>query len=173
MHRMAHIQDRTLSVADPLHGLIKPEDTVSAELREALALWNAARGTRRFPARQQMTPRALGRLLRHIVLIKVFEEGREFQIRIMGDSILAVQTDPLVGLTTAEIDTRLPGYGLALHRIYSHVVHHMEPIALRGRILREADSKIFHREHLLVPLGESDAVVDHLLSFVIYLNPVV
>lgn len=153
-----------------LIGLIDIDDLRAPELLQGYELWNMGRGRRLFPARDQMSPRRLGRLLRHIVLVRVLDDGREFQIRVAGDGVIAAHVEPLVGLTTAEVDTLLPGYGSGLHQLYSHVYTTKAPIAFRGLIHREPDNKPFNREHLLVPLGETDHMVDHLISFIIYLD---
>ena len=153
-------------------GEIAAATVETAELRRGLALWQTLRGVRPFPARHQLSPRVLGALLRHTILIKVLEEANEFQVRIIGDAIMAVQTDPLQGLTTAEIDQLLPGYGMGLHRMYSHVCFYKQPVAFQGELKREADGRVFHREHLLLPLGDGDAKVDHLISLIVYTQPV-
>lgn len=152
-------------------GRIDPASVETAALRQGLALWRELAGERLFPARHQVSPRALGPLLRHTILIKVLDGGAEFQVRVMGDAILAVQTDPFQGLTTGEIDSLVPGYGAGLKAMYSHVCAYREPVAFRGSVRREADGRVFHREHLLLPLGDSDAAVDHLISLVVYLQP--
>ena len=152
-------------------GEIDPNDVQTALLRRGLTLWQDLRGARLFPARARMSPRVLGTLLRHAILIKVLDDGAEFQIRIMGDAILAVQEDPIQGLTTAEIDKMLPGYGAVLHWIYTRASSGKAPLAFRGLFRREADGRIFDREHLLLPLGETDETVDYLLSLVIHTQP--
>lgn len=150
---------------------IEPCDVQTAPLRRGWALWQELRGTRLFPSREQMSPRALGPLLRNTILIKVLDGGREFQVRIIGDAIVAVQNDPIQGMTTAEIDKMLPGFGKLLHKNYSVVCRTKAPIARRGLFLRDADRRVFYREHLMLPLGETDKAVDHIISLVVYANP--
>ncbi len=89
----------------------------------------------------------------------------------MGDAILAVQPENFQGLTTGEIEALLPGYGVGLHRMYSHSCAVKVPLAFHGPLRREADQRVFHREHLLVPLGDSDEAVDHLISLIVYTQP--
>lgn len=150
---------------------IEPCDVQSALLRKGLALWQTLRGARLFPSREQMSPRALGPLLRNTILIKVLDGGRDFQVRIIGDAIVAVQNDPVQGLTTAEIDKMLPGFGKLLHKNYSIVCTAKAPIAMRGLFRRDADKRVFHREHLILPLGNTDDAVDHIVSLIVYTNP--
>jgi hypothetical protein len=168
------ISANAIFAPDPLRshrGRIDPEAVETPELCKGLALWHTLRGARCYPSLQQMSPRALGALLRHTILIKVLDRENEFQVRIIGDAIMAVQTDPLQGLTTAQVDELLPGYGAGLRRMYSYVCATKAPIAFRGELRREADGRVFHREHLLVPLGDTDDAVDHLISFIVYIEP--
>jgi len=152
-------------------GEIDPSEVQDALLRKALVLWQELRGDRLYPSRQQLTPRVLGPLLRHAILIKVLDDGREFQIRIIGDAIAAVQNIPMQGLTTAEIDRLLPGYGTMVRQSYMRACAEKLPQAYNGRILREADQRTFNRELLLLPLGDTDEAVDHLITFVVYMAP--
>jgi hypothetical protein len=152
-------------------GAIDPAEVEAPPLRHALALWRDLRGDRLFPSREQMSPRVIGPLLRNTVLIKVLDGGRDFEVRIIGDAILAVQPEPTPGQTTREIDARLPGYGAALRSLYCQVCSEKKPTARRGRYRREADGLTFHREHLLLPLGASDEAVDHLISFIVFTQP--
>lgn len=154
-----------------LPGEIPAGEVGHALLRRGLALWNDLRGPRRFPSRSQISPRVLGALLRHTVLVKVLDDGGEFEVRIVGDAIAAVQDVPLQGLTTSGIDRKLPGYGTLLRQFYMRGCNAKAPMALRGPIQRRTLSRTLHRELLLLPLGDDDAAVDHLLSLVVYLPP--
>jgi len=152
-------------------GEIDPSQVQNALLRKALMLWQELRGDRPYPSRRQITPRMLGPLLRHAILIKVLDDGTEFQIRIIGDAIAAVQNIPMQGLTTTEIDNLLPGYGTMVRQAYMRACAEKRPQAYDGPILREADQRTFNRELLLLPLGETDEAVDHLITFVVYMAP--
>lgn len=147
---------------------IDPSEVQNEILRKALALWEGLKGGRLFPSRQQLSPRVLGPLLPHAILIKVLDGGAEFQVRIIGDAIAAIQNVPMQGLTTAEIDGLLPGYGTMVRGAYTRACAEKTPQAYRGRLLREADQRAFDRELLLFPLGETDALVDYLITFVVY-----
>ena len=154
-----------------LPGEIPADAVCHALVRRGLALWRELRGQRLFPSRSQTSPRALGPLLRNTVFVKVLGGGEEFQIRVMGDVITAAQDFPLQGLTTAAIDLVLPGYGRTLHGLYSRACTTRAPVALRGPLVRKSRLGQVCREYLLLPLGETDAAVDHLLSLIVYLSP--
>jgi hypothetical protein len=135
-------------------------------LRKGLALWESQRGARRFPGREDMSPRMLGGLLRNTVLVRVL--GDDFQFRIVGDAIVAAQGASFQGKTTAEIDTTLPGYGRMLHRVYRIVRDAATPHAYRGWFERQADGRAFFHETVILPLGSDGEHVDHLLVLAIY-----
>ncbi|MDE1988065.1 MAG: PAS domain-containing protein [Alphaproteobacteria bacterium] len=151
---------------------IEPADVQCAPLRKGLELWRHERGSRLFPSRQQMTPRVLGSLLYNMMLIKVVDGGREFQVRIIGDAIVAVDSDPIQGMMTASIDKLLPGFGAMLHRNYSTVCARRAPLAMRGQFYDEANERLFFREHLILPLGETDDTVDHIISIIAHMQTV-
>ncbi|MBU6445088.1 MAG: PAS domain-containing protein [Alphaproteobacteria bacterium] len=163
--------ETSLAAAASLPGEIPADGVQHALLRKGLALWHELRGPRLFPSRTQLSPRALGPLLRHTVLVKVVDGGSDFQVRITGDAIAAVQDVPLQGLTTAGIDQKLPGYGALLRRFYGRACAGRKPLALRGMLQRATASRGLYRELLLLPLGECDEAVDHLVTFVVYLPP--
>ena len=131
-------------------------------LQQALAVWNELKGTARFPARDVMTPRAMRPFLRNIVLVRVLENGKEYEFRIVGDAIMQVQGGAFQGLTLAEIDAKLPGYGAALRPLYDQLIAAGEPHAYRGYVPDGPVKRAFAHETLLLPLG-TDAAVDHIL----------
>lgn len=136
--------------------------------RKGFALWERLRGTRRFPSRNQLLPRELSDILRNIVLVKVLDEGREYQFRIVGDAMVIAQGASFMGLTLAEIDEMLPRYGSMLRGIYGQVYETREPNAYRGWFSRRADNRSFFHESLILPLGEDGKTVDHILVVGVY-----
>lgn len=131
-------------------------------LHQALAVWNELKGTGRFPNRDAMSPRAMAPFLRNIVLVRVLEDGKEYEFRIVGDAIVQVQGGGFQGHTLTEIDAKLPGYGAFLRPIYDLLVAAGEPHAYRGHVPDGPVKRAFAHETLLLPLG-ADAAVDHIL----------
>lgn len=152
-------------------GMIDPETVETAPLKKGLALWRSLAGARLYPSRERFSPRALGPLLRHTILIKVLQSGCRFESRVVGDAVQAVGPEPLQGLDICELDKFLPGYGAALRALYRQVCDTKRPMAFRGTFDRSGAYEERHREHLVLPLGASDAAVDHLLSLVVYTQP--
>ena len=135
---------------------------------KGLDLWQRMRGSRAFPARSEMSPRDLSDMLRNTVLVKVLEGGKEFEFRIVGDAIVVAQGSSFKGMNLAQIDEVLPGYGIMLRGVYSHVYDNQEPLAFRGWFERRADNRSYFHETLVLPLGESEAEVDHILVIGVY-----
>jgi hypothetical protein len=134
-------------------------------LLKALAIWTEKKGTRRMPARDDMTPRAMAPFLRNTALVKVIDGGREYQFRVVGDAVTQVQGQSYQGLTLTEVDKKLPGYGSLLRPVHDVVVARAEPLAFRGHIRRSPTGRMFFHETVILPLGSGDAV-DHFLVVV-------
>jgi hypothetical protein len=136
-------------------------------LRKGIDLWERACGGRRFPAKTAMTPRVLRSVLPHAALVQVLPDD-EFVARIAGDAIQFANGFTFQGLTTAEVEVKLPGFGKVLHKMYATVRDSGEPLAMRGWFYREADTRCLFHETVNLPLGSVDGVVDHLLVLAAY-----
>jgi hypothetical protein len=147
---------------------ISVAEVQSEVLLKGLALWEGQRGTRRFPARADMPPRLLGALLRNTVLVRVLGAAEDFEFRVVGDAIVAIQGASFQGMTTSRIEVALPGYGRMLKGVYRGVCESRAPAAYRGWFERGADARAFFHESLVLPLGQDGETVDHLLVFGVY-----
>jgi len=92
----------------------------------------------------------------------------EFQFRIVGDAIVAIQGGTFQGMNTAEIEDAVPGYGRALREVYSHLCSVREPLAFRGNNQSPATGRPFFQETFLLPLGADGETVDHILVVTVY-----
>lgn len=151
----------------PRQGIALPE-IENPLVQRALDIWQNARGARTMPARADMSPRVMSGLLRNTVLVRVLGGGDEFEFRIVGDAIVQAQGSSLQGMTMAQIDLVLPGYGTVLHGIYRNVHHKRQPFAYRGWYVRDADGRAMFHESLVMPLGEDGETVDHILVVGVY-----
>jgi len=132
-------------------------------LIQALSVWSELKGEGRFPSREAMTPRAMAPFLRNIVLVRVLENGKDYEFRIVGDAIVQVQGESFQGMTLTQIDAKLPGYGATLRPIYGKLVAEGEPRAYRGHVPNAPLKRAFSHESLLLPLGADGNSVDHIL----------
>ncbi len=130
---------------------------------KGVAIWQQLRGPRPYPTRAEMSPRVMSGLLRNSVLVRVLCEGDEYEFRIVGDAIVQAQGASLQGMTMAEIDLVLPGYGSQLRSVYKSAYRKRIAEAYRGWFVREADDRSMFRESVVLPLGEAGQPPDHLL----------
>jgi hypothetical protein len=147
---------------------INPSEVQNPLTRKALDKWNRLRGTRRFPSRRDAAPRELSSLLRNIALVRVIQGGADFEFRILGDAIIQSQTGLQAGMTVNELEEMYPGYGALFRTLYQLVCDTRDPHAYRGFYERTADKRSFFHESLMLPLGDDDGIVDHILIVGVY-----
>ena len=130
---------------------------------EALQTWQRLRGERRMPSRAELTPRAMRGFLKYTALVQVLDGGRDFRFRVAGDAVNIQQGMMLQGITTSDIDARIPGYGSQLRRAYARVLRRREALAYSGLYFRPADQHAFRHEAIMAPLGDDGETMDHLI----------
>ena len=135
---------------------------------KGLDLWQRSSCGRMFPARGELSAEALSEIMRNTLLLKVVDGGREFECRIVGDAIVVAQGASFKGMKLSDIDEMLPGYGTMLKGIYRYVYDHQEALALRGWFERRADNRSFFHETLVLPLGERENDVDHIMVVAVH-----
>ena len=140
----------------------------SAQLRKAFDLWTKLKGERPFPPRSEVSPRDMSEFLRNTVLVRVLDGGKEFQFRIVGDAIVLAQGQSFQGLTTTEIDVRIPGYGSMIRAAYQRVHTEQKPLVLRGWYEHALSQRAFFHETMGLPLGPDAETVDHILVVAIF-----
>jgi hypothetical protein len=151
----------------PRHAIALP-NIENPLVQKALSIWENARGVRTMPSRADMSPRVMSGLLRNTVLVRVIGAGDEFEFRIVGDAIVQAQGASLQGMTMAQIDLVLPGYGAILHNAYLNTWRKRAPFAYSGWYVREADGRSMFHESLVMPLGDDGKTVDHVLVVGVY-----
>jgi hypothetical protein len=165
---MPDVEQNPGSFVRPPTKRVDASEIQNVQLRKAFDLWTRLRGSRLFPARSEISPRDLSDFLRNTVLVRVLDGGNEFQFRIVGDAIVLAQGQSFQGLTTAEIEVRLPGYGAMVKRAYQRIQGERKPLVLRGWFEQGTTQRAFFHETLGLPLGPDDATVDHILVVAVY-----
>lgn len=132
--------------------------------------WQTLRGTRRFPARQDMNPRDFAPLLRDMLLVQVVDGGADFEFRIAGDAHVQAYAIPFQGRRLNDFVEMAPAFCLALRSVFAHVAQTGSPAALRGRMGPDfPNANYAYCENIFLPLGANDAV-DYILGFSTYLS---
>ena len=127
-------------------------------LTRVLALWQQKKGDRRFPGREELSPRDLVTALPHITLCQVLEGGADFQLRIVGEDVREAYGHHLKGRTLTSLGEEI---GPTMLEAYRSVVRSGAPILMRGWFEHDRH-QIFQREVLIMPLGGT--AVDHILA---------
>lgn len=123
--------------------------------------WLTARGTRAMPAREDIEPTDVPRLLRHIVLTDVSHDPLTFRYRLIGTFVTELAGRDVTGRT---LDERL--YGKRTDDIlwaYRQCISRRAPLAVRERV-QFSDRDWVTVEALMLPLGADDRRIDMVLS---------
>jgi hypothetical protein len=132
-------------------------------VQAALETWERLRGERRMPSRADLSPREMKAFLKHVTLAQALDDGRTFYFRISGDQVNIQQGMVLQGLTTREIDARIPGFGSQLARVYARAMRRRTVCAYRGVYFRPGDRHTFGHESIMAPLAADGETPDHVL----------
>lgn len=156
------------SVDDTANGRI-PLDTVESQIvRNGVSYWQSLCRGRDFPARSDINPRDIRGLLRNTCLLRVVDDGEDYEYRVIGDAHVMAYGFSMQGRKLSEFETEAPGLGPVLKRLYDRVLRKREPFALRGWIARtEQQTKYIYSESIFAPLGEGDAI-DHIFNVSVY-----
>jgi hypothetical protein len=165
MYRAVAIAEKRLEEQRRLPNEIPFTDLHNPVVQAGLQIWQQARGTRKSPPRAEITPRMLSGLLRNTILVRVLIPGEEYELRIVGDSMVQAHGRSLQGMSTSEIDLLLPGHGRQLRASYNAVCDRHQPLASRGWHTREADDHTLFQETVFLPLSNDERNIDHILVF--------
>jgi hypothetical protein len=160
----AHAPDIERKVATP--------DASSIEIVAAGALdsgpvsagvqyWSALKGARPFPSRNELVPGKMAKFLRNIVLVRVIDDGADYEYRVVGDAHVQAQGFNFRHMRLKEIEAKRIDF--ATRATYEHVRTTGLSFAVRGWIGRRVpQSRFSYHETAFLPLGENGKV-DHLL----------
>lgn len=136
----------------------------SAPARRGIAIWHSLRGKRRFPSRKDLKPREIASIMQHMSLIKVINGGEDFENRFVGDAVVRAHEVPIEHRRFSDIAADTPVLIERLLPLFRKVVDTGEPLAYRGRTGHDLARVVYSDfEGALLPLGENDAAVDHVI----------
>jgi hypothetical protein len=147
--------------------IVAPEELQSKPVSLAVRYWNALRGTRPFPTREEIVPRDMVPFLRNVVVARVIDGGRDYEYRIAGDAYVQAFGFNFKGMLLSETVERDADYAQATRAVYEYVRNLGQPFALRGWIAPMVQSRFSYHETAFFPLGK-DGVVDHLLATTVF-----
>lgn len=142
------------------------DEVQSPALRLGAEYWRKLRGERRFPAREDLNPREIAGILTRMNLVKVIDGGADYEFRIVGDAQAQAYNVKLHKRRVSEIAAEAPRLAETKRMLFSKVVNTGAPFAMRTRAGYDVTEVNFSEaEAVFLPLGASDAAVDHLLIF--------
>jgi hypothetical protein len=143
---------------------IDPNDLHAEPLRAGVRWWRKARGDRPFPAREDLNPRDIAELLAYMSLLKVIDDGADFEHRIVGDVMVQAFNVRIQNRRFSDIAYEAPEFIERCFEIFRRVVDTGEPRAWRAVEGRDSTAVVFrHSEVVLLPLGHEK--VNHLVAF--------
>lgn len=144
-----------------LHRLDDPSQMIEPRLRTLHDYWSAKRRGRRMPARPDIDPVEVPRLLSNLMLVSVSGDPPRFAFRLVGTEIVARYGAELTGRDLDDLDL---GTELGSVRSqYEETVREAAPTYCRHAIETKS-GKYLRYERLLLPLSRDGAHVDMLLG---------
>jgi hypothetical protein len=124
--------------------------------------WNAKRGDREMPGRQDIDPGEIPQLLPHLTLIDVLEGGARFRYRLVGTAVVDAFKRNHTGHHVDEIDA--PQFARdALHLQYGAVLRKRRPIYLRNIFVLATGRKAV-MPRVLAPLSRDGRRIDMIIT---------
>jgi hypothetical protein len=157
-----------------MHDITSFERVSLAELespvvKQGAAYWRSLRGSRRFPAYEDLHPRDFAPILANTLLVKVVDGGADFEFRIAGEVQIQTFALPFAGKRLSELKDTSLAYNYVLKGLFGHVAEFREPVAVRGQLGPGFPNVRFgYFESIFLPLGAKDDAVDYLLGFSAY-----
>ncbi len=140
------------------------DDAINPFVKMGVAYWRSLCGTRRFPARSDMTLRGMAAILSYTVIVGVIDDGADFEFLYVGEAQRQAFGVWFKGLRVTQIEAAAPPFGAILRAAYEKVRASGTPSLVRGRIDHEPpDSQLLYHETTFLPLGVEDSTVDHIL----------
>jgi len=149
-----------------------PADAVSHRTLVALyRYWDGKRGARAMPARRDLDPSEIVRLLPHIYMVDVQSDPLRFRYRLIGTAIVNLLGRDYTGRM---VDAATYGEGQILDRLlrlFTAVVETRRPVAYKGDIWFVAGREWRQVEALLMPLSNDGLSVDIIFAGYVSVGP--
>ena len=132
------------------------------DLVVACEYWEARKGDRFAPSRQEIDPADIPQLLPRILLADVVTDDRDqpdFRFRLSGTGICRVHGQDLKGLSARDLDP--PEFGRMVHRHYLLALERREPMV--HALAMQSSDAYFSYARIILPLSDDAERVDHLL----------
>jgi hypothetical protein len=144
------------------------DDLENPLVRRAVAYWRTLCGERRFPARENLDQRALVPFQPYMILLKVIDDGADFEYRFVGEAQRMAYDRSFAGRRLSDPANTSP-YSKPIFTGYQYIQKSGTPFAMRGWAGKDfTHSKFAYFESVALPLGPDDDHVDHIVVFSAY-----
>jgi len=145
-------------------------DTLGKQpLKDALACWSRLRGERSFPTRNDLKVREIAALLPYISLLKVIDDGADFEHRIVGDTLVRTLDVPIQNRRFSDIASDAPGFSYVSVQLFRKAFEARAPLAWRHHTSSDESHVVFTETNVLaLPLSNDGGTIDHLAVFAVY-----
>lgn len=148
------------AAAAPKPAVSPPRHRASNIIDQALAYWSRIRAGREMPARADLNPADIPKLLPCIILMDVLHDPLDFRYRLIGTEIDRICSRNYKGTKLSELpDKKSP------NPIWRH---HVEAVEARAPVRRELsytgpDGDVRRIEHCLLPFSTDGKAIDQIL----------
>ncbi len=136
------------------------------QVRDGAAYWNHLRGDRPFPSRAEVTARDLAPLLPYVSVVKIIDNGTDYEHRIIGDVMVRAFSMPLQNRRLSDIAKEAPDFAAYCWTPFRRVFESGQPVAWRSHTGNDNTWVVISdAEVVLLPLGNTADQVDRMLGF--------
>ena len=140
------------------------DDAKTACVKSGVVYWRSLCGSRRFPARGDLTLRGMAAILANCIIVEVIDHGADYEYRYVGEAQREAFKTYFKGIRVTKVEAAAPRLGAILRAVYDRARSTGMPFVVRGPIDHDLPGDVFlYHETAFLPLGIRDNDVDHLL----------
>lgn len=148
---------------------IAMSDLESPEVRAIEHAWQKWRGFHAMPPRESLVPRDLGRYMMNVSLVRVLDDGEDYEFRIIGDAHLRAYGSTFMGKYMRDVIAIAPRFGRLLKASFDLVRTTGRPYAFHGVVGYDApDTRFSSFETCYLPFGAGQNAVTDILNAASY-----
>lgn len=148
---------------------IEPAMLEKKATRDAYAYWVNLCADRPWPAREEMKMRDMTSFASHMALLRVLNDGEDFEHRIVGDAMVCAFDIPIQNRRFSEIAVDAPKLIAESFALFRKVVTSGAPLAWHHRVVDDEIHIVYSvAEMILLPFGRDLTRVDHVAAFGVY-----
>lgn len=137
----------------------------SPTVRGVFDYWQRRRGARAMPARADIQPADIPRLLRHVYLLDVLPAPRDFRFRLIGTGIIERYGEDHTGKRIGEVFAE-PTLSLA-RRLFATAADEQRPVRASGPVAWRNDEHVTF-ELVALPLAEDGGGVNMIFGAMVF-----